>query len=497
MPSTRAQLDLNGTSIRDHLLIKKSGQELTIKPKVQKDMDDQKNTPSTSGKDFDQSHDTVIEDENVKGENIHPQRAENENRATTMDNQHIKPMNGIFFGEENEDAGLWLDHMFTLIEQKESTPMEQRNMVTARLAGKALLWYRLNRLKMPDVQSFVEQFLSKYKAPSAQGEEIEREEESSKITNGENQKELIPRSFSTVNVLQSAKNEKVKLFPNFSGTENSLNWLKNLQQIGKSLQLDDQQIFELATIKLSGPAQEWFYHQSDEINDWLSFKQLFLHAFPSPIQPTKIDYLAQLLARKQGETEPVGKFVQDINRLCLKLEEKITEQDKLQYLRRGLRPQLQHHALAITSLQDFLMVMQRHEQIEKDNMLNQCSSGKTVFEMGQKQQNSLNQRKWYDYDYQQGPNTNKSKSSERQQNQNYNNQSTTRFEKENRVCYQCNKRGHLQWDCPDNQPPQQRQTQQLSEDQQELYQYQQVHQQQPAYQYPQQAEQQHFQRGGY
>jgi hypothetical protein len=62
----------------------------------------------------------------------------------------------------------------------------------------------------------------------------------------------------------------------------------------------------------------------------------------------------------------VGKFVQDINRLCLKLDDKITEQDKLQYLRRGLRPQLQHYALSITSLQDFFTVMQRHEQIEKE-----------------------------------------------------------------------------------------------------------------------------------
>ncbi|CAF4715411.1 unnamed protein product, partial [Rotaria sp. Silwood2] len=148
-------------------------------------------------------------------------------------------------------------------------------------------------------------------------------------------------------------NERIKLLPNFSGSENSLNWLKNLQQIGKSLKLSEQEIYELATIKLS---------------------QAFLYAFSPPIQPTNIDYLAKLLARKQGETEPVGKFVQDINRLCLKLDNKISEQDKLQYLRRGLRPQLQHYALSITSLQDFLTVMQRHEQIEKEVSNQQTSS---------------------------------------------------------------------------------------------------------------------------
>ncbi|CAF5038681.1 unnamed protein product, partial [Rotaria sp. Silwood1] len=181
---------------------------------------------------------------------------------------------------------------------------------------------------------------------------------------------------SSYQVLQSAKNEKIKLIPNFSGSENFLNWLNNLQQIGKSLKLSEQQIYELATIKLSGPAQEWFYHQ-DEIDNWSSFKEAFLYAFPPPIQPTNIDYLAQLLARKQGETEPVGKFVQDINRLCLKLDNKISEQDKLQYLRRSLRPQLKHYALSITSLQDLLTVMQRHEQIEKETTSNQQSSSRS------------------------------------------------------------------------------------------------------------------------
>ncbi len=236
---------------------------------------------------------------------------------------------------------------------------------------------------------------------------------------------------SPVRVLQSARNEKVKLFPNFSGSENSLNWLKNLQQIGKTLKLNDQQLYELATIKLSGPAQEWFYHQNEEIDNWSSFKQFFFHAFPPPIQPTNIDYLAQLLARKQGEAEPVGKFVQDINRLCLKLDTKISEQDQLQYLRRGLRPQLQHYALAITSLQDFLTIMQRHEQIEKEKILNEQSPSFKSSRSNQQRQNSFNRSTYNYYDPQ-------------------HNQATTQNRGNNdKVCYQCNKPGHIQWDCPD------------------------------------------------
>ncbi|CAF5029924.1 unnamed protein product [Rotaria socialis] len=48
---------------------------------------------------------------------------------------------------------------------------------------------------------------------------------------------------------------------------------KKVEQTSKALGLDDQQMFELATIKLNGPAQEWYYHQNDLIYNWTLFKQ--------------------------------------------------------------------------------------------------------------------------------------------------------------------------------------------------------------------------------
>ena len=292
-----------------------------------------------------------------------------------------------FSGEMNEDAGEWIDKMMTLIEQQKLTPIEKRDLTSKNLRGKALLWYRMNRLKIPDIQSFVQEFLLNYSQSQSSIPDISstsnvillqgvspgattttlRRQERERSSN---------RSDSPRHVLQSAENEKVKLLSSFTGSENAVNWLNNLQQTGKSLKLNDQQIYELATLKLSGPAQEWYYyqHQNNEIDDWISFKEAFLHAFPSPIQPTNIDYLSQLVSRKQGETESVGKFAQDINRLCLKLDNKVSEQEKLQYLRKGLRPQLQHYALSITSIQDFLTTMQRHEQIEKEKTLNKSLS---------------------------------------------------------------------------------------------------------------------------
>ena len=430
MPDTRATRNLKHTSIHDHLLSNKTDKDPTIDHTSKQRMPDTERSPTISAS-------TLHHDENILTNNdghhllmtpsndsilpvnnnqqklpSTPLRANQYSLVQTADDicQHMRK-NAIktskihgeqgtmenfvtFSGKTGEDAGKWLDHIFEVIEQQELIPSEQRDLAARRLTGDALLWYRLNRLKMPNMQCFIEQFLLTYNSPKAKAsttsatikdvcytytltEETKMDKESemrdniSESSSMENHYvEPSNRSTSPLQVLQSAKNEKVKLFPNFSGSENSLNWLKSLQQIGKSLKLNEQQIYELATIKLSGPAQEWFYHQ-DEIDNWSSFREAFLYSFPPPIQPSNIDFLAQLLARKQGETEPVGKFVQDINRLCLKLDYKISEQDKLQYLRRGLRPQLQHYALSITSLQDFLTVMQRHEQIEKEKVSNQ------------------------------------------------------------------------------------------------------------------------------
>ncbi|CAF4326382.1 unnamed protein product, partial [Rotaria sp. Silwood2] len=430
MPETRTTRNLKHTSIHDHLLNNKTCTYSTTHHTSEKSMLDTEHLSTTSANTL--HHDQKIFNNNDQHLSIEPSNdsihfmdnnqqklaripslanqyssaqttgdtyqdsMKNTIKSSTIHRKQDTEENFITFsGKISEDAGKWLDHIFEVIAEQELTPSEQRDVASRRLTDDGLLWYRLNRLKMPDMQCFIQQFLLTYNPPQAKTsttnatitdvhftltEEALEGKDSDEISDHTSKSNIMEnlhlpscRSTSPLQVLQSARNEKVKLFPNFSGSENSLNWLKNLQQIGKSLKLNEQQIYELATIKLSGPAQEWFYHQ-DEIDNWSSFKEAFSYAFPPPIQPTNIDYLAQLLARTQGETEPVGKFVQDVNRLCLKLDNKISEQDKLQYLRRGLRPQLQHYALSITSLQDFLTVMQRHEQIEKEVSSQQTSS---------------------------------------------------------------------------------------------------------------------------
>jgi hypothetical protein len=517
MPATRTILNLKHTSIHDHLLDSKNEIKSIMNETSEKSLSGAKRSPSTSAITLESAQEimTNVDDRNLLGklsnEYMNSILTRNNTQQTSLPsalpiNQysmahataepfeklkedlekplatHYQQTSSVFLtfsGKKNEDPGKWLDHVFLYIEQQDLTPSEQRDIAAGRLNGEALLWYRTNRLKIPDMQSFIHQFLSTYNSSIINGmsersqhtyilpeattigkESEQRYDETSKSFLEQNPYyQSSSRSASPLQVLQSARNEKVKLLPNFSGSENSSHWLKNVQQIGKSLKLNDQQIFELATIKLNGPAQEWFYHQDDEIDNWLSFKQAFLYAFPSPIQPTNIDYLAQLLSRKQGEMEPVGKFVQDINRLCLKLDNQISEQDKLQYLRRGLSPHLQHYALSITSLQDFLNTMQRHEQIEKER-ITLSSLGKSSPGSIQQQQNPFNRPQRNDYDYQQNRKVTRYEPPGYYYHQNSYPEATEQpHVNDYRICYQCNKHGHIQRDCPDNRSSQQHQPQ--------------------------------------
>ncbi|CAF5076828.1 unnamed protein product, partial [Rotaria magnacalcarata] len=54
------------------------------------------------------------------------------------------------------------DQVLAYIEQKRLSPSEQRDLAASKLGGAALLWYRINRLQIPDMQIFIHQFLMKY-----------------------------------------------------------------------------------------------------------------------------------------------------------------------------------------------------------------------------------------------------------------------------------------------------------------------------------------------
>lgn len=200
MPATRTTVSLKNTTIHDHLLDNKTDTHSTMNHTSEKGMSDTKHSLPTSANASYQVQDTVTDNENrhlfmepsneflgsnfivnnnqqklsltslpinqysvipTSGETCQ-QIVENVNNSSTTHAQQATVEILLFSGNKNEDPGQWLDNIFAIIEQKELTPGEQRDVAAARLTGEALLWYRLNRLKMPDMQSFIDHFLLNY-----------------------------------------------------------------------------------------------------------------------------------------------------------------------------------------------------------------------------------------------------------------------------------------------------------------------------------------------
>ena len=319
MPATRTTLDLKQTTIHDHLLKNKKTSHSTMNHSSENKTSDIKHSPSLSTTTTYHASEITArneDDRTLLKSSIDYQKSilttNNSQQALSSSEMILPPISQateipMFSGDKTEDPGQWVDQVLTFMEQQNINPSEQRDVAARKLCGEALLWYRMNRLQIPDIQTFIHQFLlvfnSSHTATSkdissthASSEEtivekmVDRKQSNKckSSTESSGNRESLFRCESPWHVIQSAKNERVKLIQNFSGSDNSFNWIKNLEQTAKALKLKYEQIYELATIKLSGPAQEWYYNQDDDIFNWTSFKQVLLRAFPSPIQPTNI-----------------------------------------------------------------------------------------------------------------------------------------------------------------------------------------------------------------
>ncbi|CAM4829103.1 unnamed protein product [Rotaria magnacalcarata] len=218
-----------------------------------------------------------------------------------------------------------------------------------------------------------------------------------------------PESKSVGTYIEEVKEDSTKSWRTQHGSENSVHWLKNVEQTSEALGLDDQQMLELTTIKLNGLAQE-----------------------------------------------------------C-----KISEHDKLEYLRRDLRSKLQHYALSVSPLQKFLTIMQPHGQISKEKVINYQTSSSfrslsspsstspkyqgTVnsssyinYGSDQQQPNSF-VRQQPNYNYQSNHHSTNYESPDHHSRRNSNGWTSTQQQQTNsyRICYQCNKPSHTQQYCPD------------------------------------------------
>ncbi|CAF2100342.1 unnamed protein product [Rotaria magnacalcarata] len=303
----------------------------------------------------------------------------------------------------DDECQLLMKSSGDFIEQQNVNTSEQRDLAAGNLIGEALLWYRINRLQIPDMQTFIHKFLLMYRSAPTLTFTI------NSIPKDIDHVHVTPESKSVGTYIEEVKEDSTKSWRTQHGSENSVHWLKNVEQTSEALGLDDQQMLELTTIKLNGLAQE----------------------------------------------------------------RKISEHDKLEYLRRDLRSKLQHYALSVSPLQKFLTIMQPHGQISKEKVINYQTSSSfrslsspsstspkyqgTVnsssyinYGSDQQQPNSF-VRQQPNYNYQSNHHSTNYESPDHHSRRNSNGWTSTQQQQTNsyRICYQCNKPSHTQQYCPD------------------------------------------------
>lgn len=116
-------------------------------------------------------------------------------------------------------------------------------------------------------------------------------------------------------------------------------WLKSYERVSQHNGWDDS--FKLANVVffLKDTALRWYDNHEEGINSWDGFKTSFADAFGQP-EHRKQRAQDQLLHRYQSTTESSTAYIEDVLRLCHRVDPQMSENDKIRHLFKGLSQEL-------------------------------------------------------------------------------------------------------------------------------------------------------------
>ncbi|CAN8023522.1 unnamed protein product [Ixodes persulcatus] len=99
--------------------------------------------------------------------------------------------------------------------------------------------------------------------------------------------------------------------------------------------------FKLANVVffLKDTALQWFDNHEDEISSWDAFTAAFSEAFGKP-ERRKQQAKDKLVRRFQATTESSTSYIEDVLRLCTRVDADMTEEDRIRHLFKGLSQDL-------------------------------------------------------------------------------------------------------------------------------------------------------------
>ncbi|KAM7285194.1 uncharacterized protein ISCGN_032152, partial [Ixodes scapularis] len=129
--------------------------------------------------------------------------------------------------------------------------------------------------------------------------------------------------------------------PLFAGSSDSdvHDWLKSYDRASQHNRWDDS--FKLANVVffLKETALQWFDNHEDEFNSWDAFKTRFAGAFGKPEQRRQ-QAKETLAHRYQVNTESSLAYIEDVLRLCRRVDAHMPEEDRIRHLFKGLSQEL-------------------------------------------------------------------------------------------------------------------------------------------------------------
>lgn len=125
--------------------------------------------------------------------------------------------------------------------------------------------------------------------------------------------------------------------PIFSGTggDDLEEWLSSYDRVSKYNRWTDALKLTNIAFYLSDHAKTWFLNHEQEVDSWAKFCQLARDQF-GRTSIRKADAAYQLSRRAQLNDESYTSYIEDVLRLCAKVDSTMTDSEKIRHVRKGI-----------------------------------------------------------------------------------------------------------------------------------------------------------------
>lgn len=121
------------------------------------------------------------------------------------------------------------------------------------------------------------------------------------------------------------------------GEQKALQFINNIERIGKMINVDHDILYCMCTAKLDGEAKRW-YENNMTITQWENLKSAFLERFTTSDSSSRI--FEQIKERKQKPDETITSFYDAIIKLCHEYDPNMSQKMMISWLENGIKDSL-------------------------------------------------------------------------------------------------------------------------------------------------------------